>query len=318
MVVVKRKVSPAPALQDMALFVEVARTLSFTRAAQHTGLSTATLSRRVSALERLVGVRLFERTTRSVTLTGPGQRYLARCEHLVAEARLAHEALREDVDAVAGPLRVSMPVEFGLVYVAPLVEEFAQLHPEVTMALEFSPRPAHLVDDQVDVGVRLGEVRDPQLVARLLGRAARHLYAAPSYLARRGGPLAPGDLAQHDCILPSYLAKSSQWRLERDGGATEVEVHGRFSTNNVTMTLRLAELGHGIAVISPAAARAAVETGALRRVLAPWALPPIAVHAVTTSRLVPARVRAFIAFLTGRLALEAELNPTAEPTPRRR
>lgn len=315
---VKRKVASAPALQDMALFVEVARTLNFTRAAQHTGLSIATLSRRVTALERLVGVRLFERTTRSVTLTGPGQRYLARCEHLVAEARLAHEALREDVEEVAGPLRVSMPVEFGLVYVAPLVEEFALQHPGVTMALEFSPRPAQLVDDQVDVGIRLGEVRDPNLVARPLGRAARYLYAAPSYLARRGSPAAPADLAQHDCILPSYQAKASLWRLDGPTGTMEVEVHGRFSTNNVTMTLRLAELGHGLAVISPAAARAAVETGALRRVLAPWALPPIAVHAVTTSRLVPARVREFIAFLTRRLAMEAELNPPAEQTPRRR
>ena len=290
------------ALQDMALFVEVARAGSFTGAAKTSGVPIATLSRRIAALEKRVGVRLLERTTRRLAVTEPGRRYLERCELIVQEAGLAHEALMDAAKRPAGRLRLSMPVEFGLSFIAPLIDEFARRHPEITFDLDLSSRPAPLADQKVDVSIRLGEIADPSLVVRHLGGAARLFYASPSYLARRGAPEQPSDLGAHDCILQSYMARPNVWRLISGDSTVDVEVRGRFSTNNVSMTLRLAEQGQGVAALSPAIARPAHEAGAVRRVLDGWSLP-MSVHAVMTSRLMPARVRLFIDFLAGRLTI---------------
>jgi DNA-binding transcriptional LysR family regulator len=295
--------SAAMALQDMALFVEVARALSFTRASEASGIPIATLSRRIASLEKRVGVRLFERTTRRLVLTEPGKRYLVRCEHIVQEAHIAHEVLKDAAELPAGHLRISMPVEFGLIHVAPVLDDFAKTYPEITMDLELSSRPVNFVDENIDVSIRLGDVRDPSLVARRLGSAARLLYASPSYLARRGEPRHPADLAEHDCILQSYMARVTTWSLVSGESTIDVGVQGRFSTNNVSMTLRLAERGYGIAALSPAVARPAYDAGAIRRVLDGWSFPAMPVHAVMTSRLIPARVRAFVDFLASRLAV---------------
>jgi DNA-binding transcriptional LysR family regulator len=142
------------------------------------------------------------------------------------------------------------------------------------------------------------------VVALLLSAgAARLFYASPSYLVRRGAPAEPSDLSTHDCILQSYMARPNVWRLISADTAVDVEVRGRVSTNNVSMTLRLAEQGYGIAALSPAIARPAHEAGAVRRVLDGWSLPPMPVHAVMTSRLMPARVRLFVDFLVSRLTI---------------
>jgi len=285
------------------MFVEVARALSFTRASQASGVPIATLSRRIAQLERRVGVRLFERTTRRLALTEPGRRYLERCEHIVQEADIAYEVLTDAAERPAGLLRISTPVEFGLSYIAPIIDVFARRYPDISMSLDLTPRPTHVAEDNVDVSIRLGEVRDPALIARRLGSAARLLYAAPAYLGRNGVPERPEDLAGHDCILQSYMARPDQWRLESGGQSVDVGVKGRFSTNNVSMTLRLAEFGYGVAALSPAVARPAHEAGTVRRVLEDWAFPPMPVHAVMSSRLMPARVRVFIDFLAHRLTI---------------
>ena len=285
------------------MFVEVARAMSFTRASQASGVPIATLSRRIAQLERRVGVRLFERTTRRLSLTEPGRRYLERCEHIVQEADIAYEALTDAAERPAVRLRISTPVEFGLSYIAPIIDEFARRYPDISMSLDLTPRPAQVAEENVDVSIRLGEVRDPSLIARRLGSAARLLYAAPAYLGRSGVPERPEDLAAHDCILQSYMARPDQWRLVSGDRAVDVDVKGRFSTNNVSMTLRLAEFGYGVAALSPAVARPAHEAGAIRRVLEDWAFPPMPVHAVMSSRLMPARVRVFIDFLAHRLTI---------------
>ena len=295
--------SAAMALQDMALFVEVARALSFTRASDLSGIPIATLSRRIAALEKRVAVRLFERTTRRLVLTEPGKRYLERCERIVQEAGIAHEVLKEAAELPSGHLRVSMPVEFGLIHVASVIDEFAQRYPDITMELDLSPRPANFVDENVDVSIRLGEVRDQSLIARRLGSAARLLYASPSYLARRSEPRHPTELSEHDCVLQSYMTEPTSWCLVCGETSIDVDVHGRFSTNNVSMTLKFAEQGHGIAALSPFVARPACEAGAIRRVLDDWSFPAMPVHAVMTSRMVPARVRAFVEFLAARLTM---------------
>ncbi len=250
-----------------------------------------------------VGVRLFERSTRRLVLTEPGKRYLERCERIVQDAVAAHEVLKEAAERLTGHLRLSMPVEFGLTLIAPIIDEFARQYPDITVDADLTSRPANFVDENVDVSIRLGEIRDQSLVVRRLGSAARLLYASPSYLAKRGEPRHPKDLGAHECILQSYMAEPGVWRLVSGKKTLDVDVQGRFSTNNVSMTLKFAEQGHGIAALSPPIARAAYDAGAVRQVLREWSFPPMPVHAVMTSRLVPARVRAFVEFLASRLSV---------------
>jgi DNA-binding transcriptional LysR family regulator len=291
------------ALQDMAVFVAVAHALSFTRASAASGIPIATLSRRIALLEKSVGVRLFERSTRRLALTEPGKRYLERCERIVQDAVAAHEVLKAAAERPSGLLRLSMPVEFGITMIAPVIDEFARLYPDITFETDLSSRPANFADDKVDVGIRLGEVRDQALIVRRLGNATRLFYASPSYLVARGEPRRPEDLGEHECVLQSYMAAPGTWRVVSGKRAVEVDVHGRFSTNNVSMTLTLAAQGHGIAALEPSIARPAYDSGAVRQVLPDWSFPPTPVHAVMTSRLVPARVRIFVDFLASRLTV---------------
>jgi DNA-binding transcriptional LysR family regulator len=165
------------------------------------------VSRRIALMEKRVRVRLFQRTTRRLALTEPGRRYLERCERIVQEAAAAHEVLKEAAERLTGHLRISMPVEFGLTLIAPIIDEFARQYPEITVDAELSSRPADFVDQNIDVSIRLGELRDPSLIVRRLGSAARLFYASPSYLARYGVPRHPKDLGKHECILQSYMAR---------------------------------------------------------------------------------------------------------------
>jgi DNA-binding transcriptional LysR family regulator len=290
-------------LEDMIFFVEVARALSFTHASKASGIPIATLSRRITLMEKRVGVRLFERTTRRLSLTGPGKRYQERCEQIVQDAAAAQEVLKEAAERLTGHLRISTPVELGFTLIAPIIDEFARQHPEITLEVDLTSRPANFVDDTTDVSIRLGEITHSQLVVRRLGEAARLFYASPVYLARHGEPKQPKDLSQHQCILQSYMAQPGVWHLVSGKKLVEVNVHGRFSTNNVSMTLKFAEQGHGIAALSPPIARQAFDSGAVRQILVDWSLPPMPVQAVMPSRLMPARVRAFVDFLMSRLTV---------------
>jgi DNA-binding transcriptional LysR family regulator len=287
----------------MVFFVEVARALSFTRASKASGIPLATLSRRVSSMEKRVGVRLFQRTTRRLALTEPGRRYFERCERIVQDAATAQEALKEAAEGLSGHLRLSMPVEFGLTLIAPIIDEFARQYPGITIDADLTPRPADFVDEKIDVSIRLGEIRDSSLVVRRLGNAARLFYASPSYLARNGEPAHPKDLSRHECILQSYMAQPGVWRAISGKKSVDVNVHGRFSTNNVSMTSKFAEQGQGIAALSPPIVRQAFDSGALQQILVDWSLPQMPVHAVLASRLVPTRVRAFVNFLANRLTV---------------
>jgi DNA-binding transcriptional LysR family regulator len=287
----------------MIFFVEVARALNFTRASKTSGIPIATLSRRVALMEKRVGVRLFERTTRRLALTEPGKRYLERCERILQDAAAAHDVLKEAAERLTGHLRLSMPVEFGWTLIAPVIDEFARLYPDITFEADLTPRPTNFVDENIDLSIRLGELNDSSLIARRLGMTARLFYASPSYLAKHGEPAHPKELSRHACILQSYMAEPGVWRAVSGKKSVDVNVHGRFSTNNVSMTLKFAEQGHGVAALSPLIARPAFDSGAVRQILVDWSLPPMPVHAVMTSRLVPARVRAFVDFLVNRLTV---------------
>ena len=283
-------------LNDMALFVEVAKAMSFRGAADAIGVPNSTLSRRVSALEKAIGLRLLHRTTRKIELTEAGQLYFERCKRIVDEASLAHEQLGEMLAQPSGVLRVSMPEGFANIFLAPLIAEFARDYPGISFEFDLSPRPVDLVSEPVDVAIRMGEPPSSNLIARQLARLPRYLYASPDYLAVAGEPLEPADLARHECIR-LRTAQSDTWALLQGNEKVEVTVGGRFLLNSVGMIQRLATLHMGIAVLAKDIVTDDVASGRLRRVLADWQATPIPVYAITETRLLPAKTERFIDFL---------------------
>jgi DNA-binding transcriptional LysR family regulator len=289
------------ALHDMTLFVEVARTGSFSLASRNLGVPGATLSRRIAAMEREFGVRLFDRTTRRVELAEAGRRYFERCGRLVDEARLAQEALRETAEQPRGQVRLSMPVDLGVLVIGPLLTDFARQFPGITFDIDLSPRHTDLIGDHVDVAIRLGTVKEEQLVARRIGSIAQALFAAPAYLALRGTPTQPADLVEHECIMARGAQQQALWRLQGDTDSAEVVVRGRFMVNNVGLMRLLAERGMGVAVLDPSLVREPVANGSLVQVLPAWSAQRLPIHAVMSSRLQPGSVRALLDFLVARL-----------------
>ncbi|MFZ3183397.1 MAG: LysR family transcriptional regulator [Pseudomonas sp.] len=287
-------------LNDMALFVEVAKVRSFRRAAQALGMPNSTLSRRISGLEKAIGLRLLHRTTRKIELTEAGQLYFERCKRIVEEARLAHEQLGEMLARPSGVLRASLPVDFATLYLAPLIAEFARLYPGISFEFDLTPRQVDLVSEPVDVVIRMGEPASSNLIARKLASLRRGLYASPRYLELSGEPVHPADLANHECLRQRGPG-ADRWTLSSADGAVEVAVGGRFELNSVGMLRRLATLDLGIALLAEGIAAPDLANGTLRRVLPQWQASPISVYALTETRLLPAKTQRFIEFLREQL-----------------
>jgi DNA-binding transcriptional LysR family regulator len=287
-------------LNDMALFVEVVKARGFRPAAEAVGVPNSTLSRRISGLEKAIGLRLLHRTTRRIELTEAGQIYFERCKRIVEEARLAHEQLGEMLAQPSGVLRASLPVDFANVFLAPLIAEFATRYPGITFELDLTPRRVNLVGEPFDVAIRMGESPDSGLIGRQLASLPRFLYASPRYLERAGEPAQPADLAQHEC-LGLRTAKADVWTLRNADETAEVSVGGRFLLNSVGMIRRLATLDQGIAVLAEAIAAEDLANGRLLRILTQWQATPVPVYAITETRLLPAKTQRFIEFLQQRL-----------------
>ncbi|MES0028036.1 LysR family transcriptional regulator [Mesorhizobium sp. M0040] len=283
-------------LNDMALFVEVARARSFRKAAEALGMPNSTLSRRISALEKAIGLRLLHRTTRRIELTEAGQLYYERSKRIVDEARLAHEQLGAMLEQPSGVLRVSLPVDFATLYLTPIIVDFVRHYPGITFEFDLTPRRVDLVAEPFDVAIRIGELEDSSLIARLIGRHARHLYASPGYIEASDEPATPADLAEHECICMPKI-----WTLHQGTNKVEVEVGGRFTVNSVGMIRALAVNHQGIALLAEKIVAEDLASGRLRRVLPEWQGSSVSIHAVTETRLIPAKTQRFIEFLSARL-----------------
>ncbi|AIO37930.1 bacterial regulatory helix-turn-helix, lysR family protein [Burkholderia cenocepacia] len=283
-------------LNDMALFVEVVKAKSFRGAAEAIGVPNSTLSRRIGALEKAIGLRLLHRTTRKIELTEAGQLYFERSRRIVDEARLVHEQLGEMVAQPVGVLHASLPVDFANIFLAPLLPEFARRYPGISFEFDLTPRRVDLVTEPVDLAIRMGEPPSSNLIARQLARLPRYLYASPRYIELFGEPSEPADLQQHECVRLDP-AEINGWTLHREEETIEIPVGGRFLLNSVGMIRRLAMLGLGIAVLPEEIAADDVTAGNLRRVMPAWQAPSVPVYAITETRLLPAKTQRFIEFL---------------------
>jgi DNA-binding transcriptional LysR family regulator len=273
-------------------FVAVADRQGFAAAARHLGLAPSAVTRQIAALEDRLGVQLLARTTRSVTLTDAGARFLDRARRILAELQEAEDSAQSERARPAGRLSVTAPAVFGRLHVAPLMASFLAAYPEVSAQLLLSDRWINLVEEGVDLAIRIGELPESGLIARRLGETRRVVVAAPAYLAARGTPLHPDEIGAHDTIGFSGMLESSEWRL---GKGHRVPVQPRLTTNSADAAIWAAEQGGGLTLVLGYQAKAAVAAGRLQVVLADFEPEAWPIHAVyPATRLLSAKVRAFI------------------------
>jgi DNA-binding transcriptional LysR family regulator len=289
-------------LAAIEAFVRVAECGSFSKAAERLHSSKSVVSRHVGALEAELGARLLHRTTRALTLTEAGRSYLERATRILADLAEANASVGQLQAAPRGRLRVSAPMSFGVLHLAPALPDFLNRYPDVELDMIMNDRYVDLVDEGFDVAVRIGKLEDSSLVARKLAPMRRTVSAAPAYLEKRGTPQSPDDLRAHECLCYSNVGLSEEWRFVRpDGRPWPVEVHGRLHANNGD-ALRAAALGGcGLAVLPSFLVGRDFQSGALVSVLEKFMAQDSAVYAVYPhARHLSPKVRAFVDFLAER------------------
>jgi len=285
-------------LNDIALFVAVVKAKSFRKAADVLDMPTSTLSRRVSHLEKSIGIRLLHRTTRQIELTELGRTYFERCHGIIAQAQSAHEELSHAAESPSGLLRLSMVEEFAADYIIPYLSEFRRLHPGIRFEFDINPRRANLISDSVDIAFRMGHVSDSGLIARKLAVFKVGLYASPGYLKKAPKLKAPADLAAHSCLQLAAL----DFQLIKDSQRTVHKIKSpAYASNSMSLLKNIALRNAGIAILSVPMAQNAVNRGELVRVLPDWCPPEVPVYALTETRLLPAKTRTFLDYLQNQL-----------------
>ena len=290
------------------LFLRVVETGSFSRAAAELGVTQPTATKAVPATEQRLGARLLHRSTRGVTPTEVGALYYEKCKLIARELDEADSLAALLQSKVGGTLRVSTSVAFGRRVLVPLVLRYMREHAEVAVDLSFDDRYVNLVEQGVDLAIRMGRLADSTLGARYLGSNPWLMVAAPDYLARRGTPRSTADLARHDCLVYSSVQGDDHWTLQPPGGGNEgmpLPVKGPLRSNNLSAVLAAARSGFGLAILPWYVARESLADGSVVPVMADHGLPAQEVHAVFPSpKYVPSKVTSFIAFLQQSLAGE--------------
>ena len=286
-------------IDAMQAFITVADLGGFAPAARKLGLSPSGVTRLIAALEERLGARLLQRTTRSVALTDAGARYLERVRRILADVEEAEASIQDERTRPSGRLVVTAPVGFGRLHVSPVMSEYPKRYAEVSGELRLADRMINLVEDGVDLAVRIGHLADSSLVARHVGEMRRIVVASDGYLRRRGEPDTPQAVAAHDAIQFGATSLAPEWRF--NDGADEIRVicTPRFTTNSADAAIQYAEQDGGLTRVLAYQAADAVKAGRLRIVLAKFEQPPLPIHIVyPTSRLLSAKVRTFIDLVT--------------------
>jgi DNA-binding transcriptional LysR family regulator len=286
-------------IDAMLAFVAVADLQGFAPAARKLGLSPSAVTRLIAALEERLGARLLQRTTRSVTLTDIGSRYLERARRILADVEEAEGSAQDERTRPSGRLVVSAPVGFGRLHVSPVMSAYLKRYPEVSAELRLADRMVNLVEDGIDLAVRIGHLADSSLVARQVGEMRRIVVASSGYLKQHGEPNTPEAIASHETIQFGAMTASPDWRFVEDNSEIRVACTPRFTTNSADAAIQYAEQGGGLTRVLAYQAADAIKGGRLRVVLAKFEQPPLPIHIVyPTSRLLSAKVRAFIDLVT--------------------
>ncbi|MGF6770195.1 DNA-binding transcriptional LysR family regulator [Paraburkholderia sp. GAS199] len=288
----------------MTVFVKVAEAGGFAGAARQLNASPPTVTRTIALLEETLGARLFVRTTRSIKLTDIGERYLDDCRRIIAEVQQAEAAASGSYAAPTGTLTVSAPVLFGRMHVLPILNAFLERHPKLIGHALFVDRMTNLVEEGIDVAVRIGHLPDASYVARTVGAVRRVVCAAPDYWRRHGVPQSPDDLSRHRIIGSTAAWSAFEWRF---GAASDIvaRLSPVLSCNTNDAAIAAAESGMGVTRVPAYQIAAQLQSGALQTVLDEFEEPPMPVHVVYAERLhTPAKIRGFIDLAVERLRSE--------------
>ena len=286
-------------IQGMRLFIRVVDLGSFSKAAADLGIGQPSATKLVAQLESMLGSRLLHRSTRGVTPTEIGLLFYEKCRlisHQVDEAESVAALLQSQI---RGAIRVGTSVAFGRRVLVPLVIRFMEAHPELQIDLSFEDRYVDLVEQGIDVAIRMGRLADSSLGSSFLGINPWVVVASPAYLAKHGVPRSPASLKQHDALVYSTVQGDARWLFTSQNGLVQsTDVRGPLRSNNLSALLAAARGGMGVAALPWYVAHASVAAGALRPILEAWTLPSQEVHAVYPSpRLVPAKVKSLVGYL---------------------
>ena len=290
-------------LRAMRLAVAIADAGSLTAAARLDGGSLPAAVRLLAALEAELGIRLFQRTTRRVALTEAGRAYVERCRAVLGLVQEAEAELHAKQTEPRGKLTVTAPVLFGQRHVTRGVVAYLQRYPEVEVELLLLDRIVNLVEEGIDVGIRIGPLEDSSLIARHAADMPRATVAAPSYLARRGVPVHPRDLAEHDCVR-YFRGSAAAWVYHDAGEPLHVSVMGPLTVNQVSAAADACVAGLGVGNFFAYQVAPLVASGALRVLLARFEAPARPVHVVYPARLLPARTRLFVELIQRHILAE--------------
>ena len=288
-------------LPALVMFARIVQYGSLSGAAHNSGLSRSAVSKQLSALEEKLGIRLLQRSTRSVKLTEAGKQVLGEATR-VQEALERVETLSEELQGqVRGHLKVSCSAGIGRVHLVPLVKQFRALYPEVHVQLLLEDRFVDLIDEQIDVAIRVGHLPDSSLIALRLGEMTWVVCASPDYLSKNGTPKTPTDLLQHDCLhYQNSQSAFNIWLFMGSNGEERISINGSLSINDSTALVQAAEEGQGIVFIDKSSLGDAFETGRLVQILQDYPLgigyPVYALY--PARRHLPAKTRKFVDFLT--------------------
>lgn len=292
-------------IEDFQAFIAIIDRGSLTAAARVLGRSLQSVSRSLAALEREVGVELIRRTTRRLSATDAGAALHRRLSTALGEIEAAKREASNRRAEASGLLRVAASTAFAPLYIVPALPAFLQAHPKVEVALDLSDGYVDLIGEGFDLAVRIGELPDSSLKARLLANSRRVVFSAPAYFAKHGRPRRPEELADHQCIVRTAAREGNAWPFTVDGRIRSVRVTGRFQTSGALAANAAATQGLGIATAPLWQVRPLLDRGEIELVLARFAPPPVPIHAVwPATKVLPARTQLFIDFLAARVKNE--------------
>jgi len=287
-------------LAAMQVFSEVAQRGSFTAAADHLGMSRVMVTRYVTELEQWLGTRLLQRSTRRISLTASGEACLARCRHMLELSAEMQEGAGQGDQGPKGPLRITASMSFGIAHLAAAVSDYLAQYPEVSVDMLMVDRAVNLIEDRVDLAVRISGELDPSLVARRLAPCRSVICASPGYIERHGLPASPADLARHNCLTYSNFGKG-EWRFSRGDEQVSVPVGGNLSANEAAVLTQATLSGAGVALQPTYLVGQLIRSGQLVQLLPDWSPPELAIWGVYLSRKhLPASLRTMLDFLVER------------------
>jgi DNA-binding transcriptional LysR family regulator len=285
-------------LKAMNVFVRVAKAGSFAGAARDLGISRAMVTKHIMQLENILGTRLFNRTTRSLSLTEVGSSYYERCQQVLLDVEEMETAVAELQTKPRGLLKISAPPYIGAAHIAPALAEFLIKHPELSVDMILQGGHSDLVDEGIDIAIYLGELKDTSLIARKLASSPLVVCGAPSYFAEKGIPVRPEDLSEHSCLVNWAIPPRNEWHFRGVDGDVVMKVSGRMQANVADPIRIAAAKGLGLVMLPTYIVGRDIQKGKLQTVLNDFMVTPLSIHAVYPHRkYLSAKVRTFLDFL---------------------